>query len=305
MAAAATIAIVGGGALGGYYGARLAQAGFDVHFLLRSDYDAVRANGLEIHSVAGDFSIPASRARVYRSVADMPKADLVIVALKTTANDQFGPLIAPLLKDDTAILTLQNGLGNEETLARLFGAQRILGGVCFVCINRLKPGVIAHTAHGLIRMGEAFSARVERVEQIAAWFNQSGVPCQTLADLRHGRWEKLLWNIPFNGLCTIMDLTTDLILARPAGVELVRRIMEEVRMAAKATGVTLDGSLVEANIRRTFEMGAYAPSMQIDRRAGRPMEIEAIFGVPLEQARSQGQEAPWLVKLYEMLRVIG
>src|SRR4051794_3204865 len=112
------IAILGAGAIGSYYGGRLAQHGCDVNFLLRSDYEHVRANGLTVRSIDGDFHLPAERLRVYNDPATLPPADLVIVTLKSTENHQFPRLIPPLLRDETAILTLQNGLGNEDELAR-------------------------------------------------------------------------------------------------------------------------------------------------------------------------------------------
>src|SRR5580658_7578918 len=130
------IAVVGAGAVGGYYGARLAQHGQDVHFLLRSDYDAVARDGWRIRSVDGDFNLTPKQIHIYRRAEQMPTADLVIVALKTTSNDQFQSLIGPLVRDNTRILTLQNGLGNEQMLAELFGPTRVLGGLAFTCINR-------------------------------------------------------------------------------------------------------------------------------------------------------------------------
>src|SRR5258706_11022093 len=130
------IAIVGTGAVGAYYGGRLGQDGHDVHFLLRGDYQAVKEKGWTIRSCDGDFSLAPEMVHAYDDPAKMPKADLVIVTLKTTANDQFESLIAPLLKEGTSILTLQNGLGNEERLAELFGARRGLGGMSFGCFNR-------------------------------------------------------------------------------------------------------------------------------------------------------------------------
>jgi len=194
------IAIVGAGAVGGYYGGRLAQHGHDVHFLLRSDYDAVRKNGLAVESRDGSFTLPPREVNVYDDPRRMPAADLVIVTLKSTANDQFERLITPLVKHGTEILTLQNGLGNEDRLAELFGARRILGGMAFVCINRDGPGRIRHTDHGVIRLGDfAERARTARVERVAAMFNASRVKCEVLDDLRWGRWQKLTWNIPGAG----------------------------------------------------------------------------------------------------------
>src|SRR4051794_1467096 len=206
------IAVVGTGAMGAYYGGRLAQHGHDVHFLLRGDFDAVRQRGWTIRSCDGDFTIPADQVRAYNDPSKMPRADLVLVTLKTTANDQFEPLIRPLVKDDTTILTIQNGLGNEERLAELFGAEKGIGGTAFVCINRIEPGVVHHICDGLISLGEFAGPAGERVQRIAAMLKTSGIPSRVLENLRYARWEKLVWNVPFNGLSAVLDQTTDLLI---------------------------------------------------------------------------------------------
>jgi 2-dehydropantoate 2-reductase len=130
------IAVVGCGALGSFYGAKLCRDGHDVHFLLRSDFEAVRRNGVFIRSKDGDFNV---RPKCARAPEEIGPVDLVVIGLKTTANDQFPLLLPPLVGSGTAILTLQNGLGNEERLAELFPIEQILGGLCFVCLNRLAP----------------------------------------------------------------------------------------------------------------------------------------------------------------------
>jgi len=209
-----TIAVIGAGAVGAYYGGRLAQHGHDVHFLLRSDYAAVKERGWTIRSCDGDFTLPARAVHAYDDPAKMPQADLVIVTLKTTANDGFEPLIRPLLKPTTTILTLQNGLGNEERLAELFGAEKVLGGMCFVCINRIDPGVVHHIAEGTITLGEFRPSRTDRLERLADTLRNSKIAARTLPDLRCGRWEKLVWNIPFNGLGALLDVTTDRLINR-------------------------------------------------------------------------------------------
>ncbi len=297
------IAIIGTGAVGAYYGGRLAQHGHDVHFLLRGDYQAVKQNGWNIRSCDGDFALPAGSVNAYNDPAKMPEANLVIVTLKTTANDQFESLITPLLKRDTTILTLQNGLGNEERLAELFGAERIVGGMAFVCINRIEPGVVHHIAEGTITLGEFRSAAGERVARIAEMLRTSKIPCRVVDDLRYGRWEKLVWNIPFNGLSATLNQTTDLLLALPEGEALVRSLMEEVISAARATGVELPRSLIQAKIDQTRGMGAYKTSMHLDFLSGRPMEIEAIFGYPMRAAPSAGEPVPRLEALYRMLKL--
>lgn len=299
------IAIVGAGAVGGYYGARLAQHGHDVHFLLRGDHDAVKRNGLVIESCDGDFALSPEVVHVYNDPRAMPRADLVVVTLKSTANDQFDALVRPLVGENTEILTLQNGLGNEDRLADLFGARRVLGGMAFVCINRAGPGVIRHTDHGIIRLGDFFhTGRSPRAERISAAFNASAIRCEVLDDLRWGRWQKLTWNIPFNGLGATFDLTTDQLIGTDEGRRLVADLIREVIAAARADGVDLPESLIETQITNTTTMGAYRSSMQVDRQEGRPMEVEAILGEPLRRARSKGVAVPILEGLYRAALVV-
>lgn len=298
------IAIIGAGAVGGYYGARLAQHGYPVHFLLRSDYEQVRERGWEIKSCDGDFGLVAGATGIHRSPGAMPKADLVIVTLKCTANDQYAELITPLIKEDTLILTLQNGLGNEEELARLFGRERILGGLAFVCINRVGPGVIHHLDHGYIRMGEFVEDRRDRAERISAIFNQCKIPCDVLPSLKYGRWEKLAWNVPFNGLGAALDLSTDQVIGSEQGIELVTEIIREVMAAAATVGVKLPEDMPQIKVRQTRTMGAYKSSMQIDRQLRRPMEVEAILGEPWRVSQAAGLTNVRMGMLYRMVQLV-
>lgn len=299
-----SFAIVGAGAVGSYYGARLVQGGRDVHFLVRNDYEALRSQGMQIRSCAGDFHLPPEKLNVYRSPSEMPKVDWVVVALKTTSNHLFEPLIRPLLKDTTAILTIQNGFGNEEALARLFGPERILGGVAFTCINRVGPADIEHTAHGRIRLGEFVGGPSPRAERIASTFNACGIPCDVLDSLAYGRWEKLVWNVPFNGLSTALDQPTDQLLSTEAGESLCRRIMAEVIASARACGVRLGDEQIDLNISRTREMGAYLTSMHIDRRMGRELEVEAVLGEPYRAGAANGAVNPCMRTLYDLVRMV-
>ena len=299
-----TIAVIGAGAVGAYYGGRLAQHGHDVHFLLRSDYAAVRKYGWTVRSCHGDFELAPDAARAYNDPSEMPKADLVIVTLKTTSNDQYQPLISPLIKDNTAFLTLQNGLGNEARLAELFGQRRVMGGMAFVCINRIEPAVIHHIAEGQVTLGEWGRPAGARVKGVAAMFEAAKVPTRVVDDLAYGRWEQLIWNIPFNGLSATLDQTTDLLLATPEGEELVRSLMREVIAAARAAdNVTLPESLIQAKIDQTRGMGPYKTSSHLDMQAGRPMEVEAIFGYPLRRAQEAGAQTPLLWGLYRLLKL--
>ncbi|MFI5380194.1 MAG: 2-dehydropantoate 2-reductase, partial [Tepidisphaerales bacterium] len=298
------IAVVGSGAVGTYYGARLADHGHDVHFLLRSDYATVVKQGWSIQSCLGDFVLRPDQINVYDNVMRMPKADLVLVCLKTVSNDQFEPLIGPLLHPGTLILTLQNGLGNEEQLAGLFGRRRVLGGMAFVCLNRIGPGRVQHIDQGWIQIGDFSGGLTPRINAIGELFNTSGVQCSVLENLMLGRWDKLVWNVPFNGLGAALDLTTDKLIGTEAGLEMVTGLMREVVAAAAAQGLVLRETTIERKLNHTRTMGAYKTSMQIDRHERRPMELESILGEPLRAARRAGIAVPQMEALYAAVKIV-
>lgn len=296
------IAIVGAGALGLYYGAMLQRSGAEVCFLLRRDYEAIADRGLQVHSVNGDFSLPQVKA--FRTSAEIGAADLVIVGLKTFSNDRMIELVSPLVDSETAILTLQNGLGNEEFLAEAFGPERVLGGIAFLCSNRGEPGVVHHLGEGRIRLGEFGAGLTPRSEKLALMFRTAGVPCEAVADLRRARWEKLVWNIPFNGLSALLGQDVTDILTCSHTRELVRELMLEVIAGANAQGLSKEikgQEFSEQMISYTDRMDHYRPSMQIDREEGRPLELEAIFAIPLQQAVAAGVTMPRVDMLYRLL----
>ncbi|MES2707276.1 MAG: 2-dehydropantoate 2-reductase [Verrucomicrobiota bacterium] len=295
------IAIVGSGAIGCYYGARLAQHGEDVRFLMRSDLAHVREHGLEIRSHAGDFNLPS--VQVFGSTAEIGPCDLVIISLKTTANADLATLLPPLLHPGTVLITLQNGLGNEEYLSTLHPAAQVMGGVCFVCINRLSPGVISHTSDGDIALGEFTGPALPRTRTVGAMLNASGIPCRVEDSLAAVRWRKLVWNIPFNGLAIAGGgITTDVILADPALARAVRGLMDETVAAARALGHAMPDGWADFQIRRTPPMGPYRPSSMIDFVEGREVEVEAIWGEPCRQAQAAGVSTGRMEMLYWLIQ---
>jgi 2-dehydropantoate 2-reductase len=184
-------------------------------------------------------------------------------------------------------------------------ARRILGGMAFVCINRPAPGVIRHSAYGIIRIGEfERTGHSTRAARIAAMFNASRVKCEVVDDLRWGRWQKLTWNIPFSGLGAALDLTTDRLIGTNEGRRLVADLIREVIAVARADGAELSDDLVETQIKITVPVGRYRSSMQIDRQEGRPMEVEAILGEPLRRAQAKGVKVPILAALYGAVKVV-
>lgn len=314
------VAVIGCGALGSYYGAMLARAGQDTHFLLRADYDFVRRHGVQILSPRGDFQVHPHCARTPEEIGP---ADLVLIGLKTTANDLFAKLLPPVVGLHTAVLTLQNGLGNEEALARLFPAEQILGGLCYVCLNRMEPGVIRHSAHGEILIGEFCGRSGPRKHDIASVLRHAGVMCEVIDNLERARWEKLVWNVPFNGLGVaaaagveaMLDpqspvtrvqpvMTTDQLLADPRWFALVRAVMLEIIAAANAKGLVIESAYAQANIDRTLKLGAYRASTLVDFERGQPLELKSLFLEPLRQAKAAGIATPQLARLSEVLKVL-
>ncbi|MDC0088229.1 2-dehydropantoate 2-reductase [Akkermansiaceae bacterium] len=285
------VAIIGAGAVGGYYGARLAENGADVTFLLRSDYDHVKEHGFQIESVAGDFHL--SEVQCARSSEEIGNVDLVIIAWKTTANSHYEKVIIPLLHEDTQIITLQNGLGNVEELSRLFGAERVFGGLCFVCINRLSAGVISHTASGLIRLGEYQRSEGGRLERLVEFLSDGGIHCEAVENLEKAQWMKLVWNIPFNGLAISEGgIDTEELLEKEGMEDRVLAIMKEVQSVVAALGHEVEDRFLERQISITKPMGKYRPSSMIDFVEGREVELNSIWKEPLKVAKALAVKTP-------------
>ena len=296
--------MVGSGAIGCYYGGKLAAIGHDVHFLMRADLEAVHANGLTLRSTEAP-TVHLAKVNAYGGTAEIGPVDLVIVAVKTTSNEALETLIPPLLHPGTALITLQNGLGNEAFLADRFGAGRVMGALCFVCLNRVAPGVIEHYGHGTISIGEFNGPPRERSRALAAALRETGVEANVVDNLITERWRKLLWNIPFNGLCIAAGgITTAEILADPGLEQLVHGLMGEILEIATATGHAIPASYAEYQVARTRPMGAYKPSSLLDWRAGHPVEVESIWGEAYRQARESGVKAGRLEALYFLLKKI-
>jgi 2-dehydropantoate 2-reductase len=296
------VAVIGSGSVGLYYGGKLAASGVDVHFLLRSGFDEARQRGISIFSVNSE-DVHLVRPKIFREVHDIGPCDVVIVALKATSNSALTSLVPPLLHDGTILLTLQNGLGNEELLAALFAAERVLGGLCFVCLTRRTAASVDHFGHGTLSIGEYGRAPLERTRVLVEAFCESGIDARLVDDLATERWRKLVWNIPFNGLAVAEGgLTVDQILGDSVLKARCRALMNETITAANALDHPIPAQFADLQIERTYSMGAYQPSTLVDWIAGKKLEIEAMWGEPLRRASKIGLSLPHLQSLYEHLK---
>ena len=288
-------AIIGSGAVGAYYGTLLAKAGFNVHFLFKSDYHHVKAHGLEVTSPNGDFLLPVVNA--YQSTEDIPEVDIVILALKTTQNHLLKDLLTPLLKYKPDILVLQNGLGVDSDVAEIAPKSTIYGGLCFLCSNKIGPGKIKHVDYGQIKLGQHYSGETpvgitDSLKNLSEALNKADITTELSEDIILARWQKLMWNMPFNGLCTLRDTTTDHIVGTAETRALASQVMDEVITAAAAYGKVITDEFKEHMFYLTDNMGVYMPSMYLDYQNKRPMEVEEIYWRPIKAAEVKGVDMP-------------
>lgn len=296
------IAIIGAGAVGCYYGTRLLRAGHDVHFLMRADFETVRAAGLHVISPDGDFEGPIN---VHAAPADIGPVDLVVCSLKATALAVACDLVAPCVGPDTRIFVLMNGLGVEQPFADTFGAERVVGGMAFVCINRLGPGVVRHLRYGRVSVGHFLDDKA-CADGIGQVLRDAGVEVVVADSLNQARWEKLAWNIPFSTLCvTAGGVSTRHILDDPGLRSVCRHLMTETLAAANADGCRIDAhAMIERMFTQTAAMGHYRPSMLVDYEQKRPLEVDAMLGEPVRRAHAAGLTVPHLEMNHHLLAML-
>jgi 2-dehydropantoate 2-reductase len=283
-----TFTVFGTGAVGAYYGARLADLGHRVNFLARSDYKTIKEKGLTVLSPRGDIHLDSPD--VYNTPSDIPPADVVLVALKTTGNRDLKEQIAPLVHKGTALLVLQNGLGMEEEFRSWFPENPVIGGMCFICSRKQGPGIIEHQDKGAITLGSLDRKDDGLRDEIGAQFEEASIPVTLIDELHEARWRKLLWNIPFNGLSVALDSNTGEIMSTPSSVDMVRMLMKEVLEGAAACGCAIEVEAMEKMLEFTKIMTPYEPSMKLDYLANRPMEIEYMYDRPIAEAAAAGYE---------------
>lgn len=294
--------IIGVGAIGGYYGSKLAYSGQDVHFLSHSDYQYVKERGMQVDSCDGSFHL--DHVNVYQYAEDMPKCDVMIVGLKTTNNHLLPSLLTPLLHEHTVVVLIQNGIGVEADVQKMFPGVQLVAGLAFICSAKTEPGRVNHQCYGSINLGN-YSCRDEAVfAQILSDFTAAGVACVSVP-YEEARWKKAVWNMPFNGMTVALNTRTDLLLKHSSTRQLIRDLMMEVVSASRALGVNgVDEAFVEKMITMTDAMTPYSPSMKLDFDFHRPMEIHYLYTRPIELARAAGYHMSKLEMLEAELRFL-
>ena len=294
--------IIGTGAIGGFYGGKLAKEGQEVHFLLHKDYEYVKQNGLQVDSCDGSFHLDGVNA--YNDTTAMPPCDVVLVCLKSINNGMLKTLLPPLLHQRTLVVLIQNGIGVEEDVQRDFPGVQLAAGLAFICSAKTEPGRVNHQCYGSINLANYSCCDEALMAAVVAEFREAGIETG-FVEYHEARWKKAVWNMPFNGMTVALHAQTDELLKHPETRQLIRDQMMEVVGASRALGVNgVDEAFVEKMIRMTDEMTPYSPSMRLDYDFHRPMEIHYLYTRPIEIAREAGYRMPKLEMLEAELKFL-
>ena len=295
------ILLVGTGAIGGYYGAKLSQSGAEISTLCRSDYSTVKEKGISVTSIQGDLHM--TPAHVIKDAAEYPDIpDFIIIATKVLPDINIPEIIQKAVHPHTALVLLQNGIDIETPVLKAFPKNEIISGLAFICVTRTAPGVIDHQDYGRLVIGTYPSGITDKVKLLHSLFTSAGVSCEIDQDIIAARWKKLVWNAPFNPISVLAGgADTKAMLESKPTLNLVQHVMEEVLILAKATGHPLPEEIVKKNIDDTLVMTPYKTSMLNDYESRRPMEVEAILGNAVRIAHEHRISVPHIESLYGIL----
>lgn len=297
------IAVIGAGAVGGYFGAKLALAGHEVSFIARGGHlRAMQENGLSVRSFQGDVQV--RQATFTDRVEHIGRVDLVLFCVKSYDTEEVAKSMAVLGEKLTAILSLQNGVDNPDKIARFYGAANTLAGVVYIGAQVLHPGTIMHSTGGRIIFGDLDGSFRERTEAVKRAFLSAGIPCETSNEIRRVLWRKLLWNAAFCAIACLTRTTVKNIVESESLTKLAVDCMAEVLEAAKIEGFAFQPAVIDETLAFSKTVGDFKPSMLQDLEAGKPLEYEAFNGIVLKTLRPLGIKAPTNQIFYGTLKYL-
>lgn len=300
------VLIFGAGAVGAYFGGRLAQSGADVAVVGRSDFEEVKANGFDIKSVKGDFVFRPSQ--VVKSGAEYQgRADLIIVGSKVLPEIDVPSMIKDAVHPETVIMLAQNGIAIENAVHAAFPVNEIWRAVLYIGCTKVAPGKIEHSGGpGSITFGKFDGGKAcSLADEVYELFKKTPCIVELTENIQYFCWKKLLWNIPFNAISVVGGgLLTDEMTDRGLLEDICCKIMEEIIEVASSQGITLENELIEQNIEYTRNFTPYATSMLVDYRRGRPLEVEAIVGNVYRMAVEKNIAVPHIATLYALLAAV-
>ena len=270
------VLIVGAGAVGGYYGACLYKAGIKVSYLVtQRSLSAIKNRGLIVKSKGEVWTIHPD---VSANPADLAPCDLIIIAVKRYDTDSVLNALEPVIKEDTLILSLQNGVDSEEDILKHYPNANVLGGIAFIGARLEEAGVISHHGAGSLSIGELDGSETHRLQTVVKMFKDAGVPAKLSGDIYKAKWQKLCWNAVFNPLTVILNGPIDYILDSEDALYIVYTLFHEIRFLAEKKGIILHPELMDEHINVTQKLRGFHTSMYEDFIKGRPTEIDYFNG---------------------------
>lgn len=296
------ILVMGSGGVGGYFGAKLARAGEQVTFMARGSHlEAIRAQGLRIKSTADGEFVVTSDATEDPGTAGA--VDLVLFCVKSFDTEAAARAIRPVVGPDTAVLSLQNGVDNEETVGAIVGPGHVLGGAAYVLATIEAPGVIAHSFGGRIVFGELDGTDTPRAQRILEALKRAAIPAECSPRIQRVLWEKYLFIAAQAGMTALTRCPIGVIRSIPETRRMYRLILEELAAVAKAAGVELSPQTVDDVMAAADGLGpTFTSSLHHDLIHGKRLELEALHGHAVRLGEKLGIPTPTLFSVYATLR---
>lgn len=274
------IAVIGAGAVGKSIGGLLQAANHEVHYLVRSEFTALKSQGyFTLHFAESNISLKISPIHVYNKADQLPKVDLVIVSTKTTENQHLISLLTPCVDEKTPLLILQNGIGNEEAVQKMFPQNPIICGITSIAATRSETAAVHIPCLGELRLAPLHQTAELLCQNIVETLNGATLsPKIIMSDnYKSIRWHKLIWNAAFNPLSIIFNKTTDLLATQEPYLTIVRHIFEEVRQTAACENISISEEFTARLLEQTASVKSYWPSMYYDFQKKKPLELEYIL----------------------------
>lgn len=298
------IGVIGVGAVGGYFGAKLARAGHDVTFIgTERTVKAIREKGLLIKSYQGDFAI--KEPKVAHDFKAVQNADIILFCVKSYNTAEVAKALKKRISEKSVIISLQNGVENEDVLAEVFGAQRVIGSVVFITSSLVEPGVIKHTSFGKILLGELNGEISDRVRNIEKLFLNSDIPSGVTSELKKELWKKLMLNVAYNGFTSLVGKPLEKFYDFPEAGECFKGLLKEVQTVAGKEGISITDEEVEKSYKFSETKGftTFKSSTLLDVEAGKPLEVDTMQGAVLKYAKKHNVDVPMNKLLYALLKL--
>ncbi len=302
------ILVIGCGGIGGYFGSKLAlDRENKVSVALNSNIDLVKKSGIKVQSIKGDYDFFIDRIfDVHEKMAN-PNFDVILLATKALPNIDQATLLKNFVSEKSSIVIIQNGLDTEAEILNAFPNNEIISVVAYIGVTKLNGNIISHTGgDGILQLGTLNSQKPsDKILKLVDCWNKFNTPATVFENIRVKRYEKLLWNVPFNAVSVLGgELLTNEMTDRAEIESLCRKIMEELVVIAQSDGITLPDSIIDDKMEYTRNFPPYASSMLVDYRNHRKLEVDAIVGNVLKVAKKNNISTPYIETIYALLKAV-